>query len=99
MHPCGVSLPEGCAAVVLRWGPSHFRSMASAVPALSCPIRFLCIHRYAPGVPKGGTSPYELQWLGKRGKPVKKMRLIPAERAHAIARKLQGTPGVSVSVL
>ncbi len=39
------------------------------------------------------------QWLGKRGKPVKKMRLIPAERAHAIARKLQGTPGVTVSVL
>jgi len=73
--------------------------MASAVPALSCPIRFLCIHRYAPGVRKGGTSPDELQWLGKRGKPVKKMRLIPAERAHAIARKLQGTPDVTVSVL
>jgi len=27
------------------------------------------------------------------------MRLIPAERAHAIARKLQGTPGVNNSVL
>ena len=39
--------------------------MASAVPALSCPIRFLCIHRYAPGVRKGG-------------KPVKKMRLSAA---------------------
>ena len=73
--------------------------MASAVPALSCPIRFLCIHRYAPGVRKGGTSPFELQWLGKRDKPVKKMRLIPAQRAHAIARKLQGTPGVTASVL
>jgi hypothetical protein len=73
--------------------------MASAVQPLFCPIRFLCIHRYAPGVRKGGTSPYELQWLGKRGKPVKKMRLIPAARAHQIARKLQGTPGVTVSVL
>ena len=52
--------------------------MASAVQPLSCPIRFLCIHRYAPGVRKGGTSPYELQWLGKRGKPVKKMRLSAA---------------------
>jgi len=70
--------------------------MASAHQTLSCPIRFLCIHRYAPGVPKGGTSPFELQWLGKSGKPVKKMRLNPAERAHAIARKLQGTPGVTV---
>ena len=52
--------------------------MASAVPALSYPIRFLCIHRYAPGVRKGGTSPCEQQWLGKRGKPVKKMRLSAA---------------------
>jgi len=73
--------------------------MASAVPALSCPIRFLCIHRYTPSLRKGGASPCEQQWLGKRGKPVKKMRLIPAARAHQIARKLQGTPGVSVSVL
>jgi hypothetical protein len=62
-------------------------------------IRFLCIHRYAPGVRKGGTSPHELQWLGKRGKRVKTMRLIPAQRAHAIARRLQGTPGVTVSLL
>ena len=73
--------------------------MACAVQPLSSPIRFFCIHRYAPGVRKGGTSPYELQWLGKSGKPVKKMRLIPAQRAHAIARKLQGTPGVTVLVL
>ena len=94
-----VSMPEGCAAVPQRWGPSRLRSMASAVPSLSCPIRFLCIHRYAPGARKGGTSPFELQWLGKRGKPVKTKRLIPAQRAHALARKLQGTPGVTVSVL
>ena len=52
--------------------------MASAVPALSCPIRFLCIHRYTPGLRKGGASPCEQQWLGKRGKPVKKMRLSAA---------------------
>jgi hypothetical protein len=32
------------------------------------------------------------------GKPVKKMRLIPAEKAFAFARKLQGTPGCTVSV-
>jgi hypothetical protein len=36
--------------------------------------------------------------LGRRGKPVKKMRLIPAEKAFAFARKLQGTPGCTVSV-
>ena len=43
--------------------------MASAVQPLSCPIRFLCIHRYSPGLRKGGASPCEQQWLGKRGKP------------------------------
>ena len=73
--------------------------MACAVQPLSCPIRFLCIHRYAPDERKGGTSPYELQWLGKRRKPVKTKRLIPAQQAHAIARKLQRTPGITVSVL
>jgi hypothetical protein len=31
-------------------------------------------------------------------KPVKKMRLIPAEKAFTFARKLQGTPGCTVSV-
>jgi len=30
--------------------------------------------------------------------PVKKMRLIPAEKAFAVARKLQGTTGCTVSV-
>ena len=43
--------------------------MVSAVPALSCPIRFLCIHRYTPGLRKGGASPCEQRWLGKGGKP------------------------------
>ncbi len=40
----------------------------------------------------------EVEFLGRRGKPVKKMRLIPAEKAFAFARKLQGTPGCTVSV-
>jgi hypothetical protein len=30
--------------------------------------------------------------------PIKKMRLIPAEKAFAFARKLQGAPGCTVSV-
>jgi hypothetical protein len=39
--------------------------MACAVQPLSCPIRFLCIHRYAPGVRKGGTSlPASAQVVG-----------------------------------
>ena len=37
--------------------------------------------------------------FGKRGKPVKKMRFVPAEKAFAIASKLHGTRGCSVSVI
>ena len=56
------------------------------------------LHTYPDGIKAYGheriTTP-----IGRRGKPVKKMRLIPAERAHALARKLQGRFGTTVSVL
>jgi hypothetical protein len=34
-----------------------------------------------------------IKFFGRRGKPVKKMRFVPAEKAFAIARRLQGTRG------
>ena len=37
--------------------------------------------------------------IGRCGKPVKKLRLIPAESAYAMARYFQGTPGTTVSVI
>ena len=37
--------------------------------------------------------------IGRRGKPVKKLRLIPAEDAHAMARNSKGTKGTTVSVI
>jgi hypothetical protein len=37
--------------------------------------------------------------LGRRGKPVRKIRFMPMARAHALARKLQGRPGTTVSVI
>ena len=37
--------------------------------------------------------------IGRRGKPVKKLRLIPAEDAHAMARHFQGQKGTTVSVI
>ncbi|MFU8886629.1 MAG: hypothetical protein ACNA8O_14375 [Cyanobacteriota bacterium] len=58
----------------------------------------LVVHRYQPGTRKLGSAPLAIEQLGRRGKPVKKMRLIPAEKAFAFARKLQGTPGCTVSV-
>ena len=61
-----------------------------------CEIRFLVLH--TDGIKAYGheriTTP-----IGRRGKPVKKLRLIPAEDAHAMARYFQGTKGTTVSVI
>ena len=86
MHPL-----RGVPRTSAPWPPLFNPSPARSVSSASIATR--------PALRKRGTSPYELQWPGKRGKPVKSKRLIPAERAHAIARKLQGTPGVTVSGL
>jgi len=64
-----------------------------------CKIRLLIVHRYQPGIKKSGAVPCTVEHFGRRGKPVKKMRLIPAEKAFAFARKFQGLPGVTVSVV
>jgi hypothetical protein len=37
--------------------------------------------------------------IGRRGKPVKKLRLIPAEDAHAMTWHFQGQKGTTVSVI
>lgn len=63
-----------------------------------CAIRFVVEHHYPEG-PKGGASPCEVRYFGKRGKPVKKMRLVPAATAFSIARKLQGAKGSTISVI
>jgi hypothetical protein len=89
----GQCSPAGRLVGVLRTIP------AMAIPqGPVCEVRLLVIHRYEPGVKKLGTAPCSVEFFGRRGKPVKKMRLIPAEKAFAFARKLQGTPGCTVSV-
>ena len=37
--------------------------------------------------------------MGRRGKPVKKLRLVPVDKAYAMALKFQGRYGTTVSVL
>ena len=63
-----------------------------------CEIPFLVLHTYPDGIKAYGheriTTP-----IGRRGKPVKKLRLIPAEDAHAMARYFQGCKGTTVSVI
>jgi hypothetical protein len=38
-------------------------------------------------------------FLGRRGKPVRKLRYMPKARVHELARKLQGRFGTTVSVI
>ena len=35
--------------------------------------------------------------MGRRGKPIKNLRLIPAEKAFALARKFQGCLSTTIS--
>jgi hypothetical protein len=37
--------------------------------------------------------------LGRRGKPVKKVRFMPMAKAHELARKLQGRLNTTISVI
>lgn len=63
-----------------------------------CEIRCLLLQFHPDGIKAYGherlTTP-----LGRRGKPVRKLRFIPAERAYALARQLKGRFGTTVSVL
>ena len=56
------------------------------------------MHIYPDGIKAHGHERHTVH-LGRRGKPVKKLRFMPMARAHALARKLQGRPGTTVSVL
>jgi hypothetical protein len=75
-----------------RCSPLHF----SHGPV--CEVRLHMVRRYETGVQKLGTAPRQVELFGRRGKPIKKMRLISAEKAIVFARKLQGSPGCTVSV-
>jgi hypothetical protein len=61
-------------------------------------IRQLVVHTY-PGGSKAAGSERDTVFYGRRGKPVKKPRFLPAELAHQLARKLQAKRLGTVSVL
>jgi hypothetical protein len=76
-------------------------SLASLVMASSfprCEIRQLAVYVYPGGI-KAPTAERITVFYGRRGKPVKKPRFIPAERAHFWARKLQARRLGTVAVL
>ena len=70
--------------------------LASSSP--SCEIRQLLVHVY-PGGSKASGAERLTVFYGRRGRPVKKPRFIPAELAHQWARKLQARRLGTVSVL
>ena len=70
--------------------------LASSSP--SCEIRQLLVHIYPSGS-KAGAAERLTVFYGRRGRPVKKPRFIPAELAHQWARKLQARRLGTVSVL
>jgi len=63
-----------------------------------CEIRTLVLHTYPDGIKAYGHERTTTA-VGRRGKPVKKLRLIPAELAYAMARHFQGLKGTTVSVI
>ena len=79
--------------------PSGVPSLPSmAISATRCEIRALVLHIYREGIKEYGHERIT-QPIGRRGKPIKKMRYMPMALAHQLARKLQGRPGTTVSVL
>lgn len=62
-----------------------FSGMAS-YPSL--PIRRLVVHSY-PGVIKAADAKRMTVFTGRRGRPVKKPRFVPADLVHQLARRLQ----------
>jgi hypothetical protein len=61
-------------------------------------IRQLVLHRYPDGI-KAAAAERIAVFYGRRGRPVKKPRFLPAELAHQLARKLQARRLGTVSVL
>lgn len=69
--------------------------MAIAYPR--CEIRRLLLH--VPATAGQAGSLPTVVFYGRRGRPVKKPRFIPAELAHQLARKLQARRLGTISVI
>jgi len=72
--------------------------MASSSAPLACPIRQLVLHSYPAGLKVAGAERITV-FYGRRGRPVKQPRFLPAELAHQLARKLAARQLGTVSVL
>ena len=73
-----------------------FLVMASFTPR--CEIRQLAVLVYPGGI-KAPDAERHVVFYGRRGRPVKNPRFIPAQLAHQLARKMQAKRLGTVAVL
>jgi len=76
-YASAVTPPLPSSAHVGRIGRVPRASPMAVISFPSCEIRRVVVHFYSAGL-KGGAHPCEQQFFGRRGKPVKKMRFVPA---------------------
>jgi hypothetical protein len=76
----------------------HAPSSMAISKAPRCEIRCLVMRIHPDGIKAFGHERIT-QPIGRRGKPIKKLRYMQMARAHALARKLQGRFGTTVSVI
>ena len=101
--PQEARIRPGRSAVLASWckpgpdaGVPRLLVMASFSPR--CEIRQLAVFVYPGGI-KAPNAERITVFYGRRGKPVKKPRFIPAQLAHQLARKLQARRLGTVAVL
>jgi hypothetical protein len=74
-------------------GTQHLEGVGHAVP-----IRRLVVHTDPDGI-KAPDAERITAFTGRRGRPVKKPRFLPADLSHQLARRLQARGLGTVSVL
>lgn len=77
---------------------SHAVPSMAIPPGPCCQILALVMHVYHDGIKEYGHERHNVP-LGSRGNPVKDVRLIPAEKAHALAHNLQVRFAITMKVL
>jgi hypothetical protein len=89
------SLPGRCSRGLTR---AFLASLVMASSSPRCEIRQLAVFVYPGGI-KAPDAERHTVFYGRRGRPVKKPRFIPAQLAHQLARKLQAKRLGTVAVL
>jgi hypothetical protein len=78
--------------------PVGFSLHASLNPTPPVPARHQVLVASTTPDRRRSHNPFGIELMGRRGKSVRRQRFLPAQKAFAFARKLQGTPGCTVSV-